>query len=87
MNEHDLERTIIEHANGFTIVSTRIVEPSTEPSVLSSQCEHVFYSQVPIKVAWLFIVRYDPRGWPIKHNVAEEYDIKEEYDVEEQVVV
>jgi hypothetical protein len=29
MNEHDPERTIIEHANGFTMVNTRTFEPGT----------------------------------------------------------
>ena len=29
MNERDVERTIIEHANGFTMVNTRAIEPGT----------------------------------------------------------
>ena len=29
MNECDTERTIIEHANGFTMVNTRALEPGT----------------------------------------------------------
>ena len=39
MNKHDLERTLIEHANGFTMVNTREIEPGIEPYVLPSQCE------------------------------------------------
>ena len=39
MNERYPERTVIEHANGFTMVNTRALEPGTEPYVLSSQCE------------------------------------------------
>ena len=62
MNECDTERIVLEHANGFTMVNTRALEPSTEPYVLPSQCEHVFYSEVPGKAGWSYIVRYDPRG-------------------------
>ena len=39
MNECDLERTIIEHANRFTMVNTRALEPKIEPYVLPIQCE------------------------------------------------
>ena len=39
--------------------------------VFPSQCEQVFYSEVPGRVGWSFVVRYDPRGRPLKHNVAE----------------
>ena len=31
MNEHGLERTVIEHANGFNMVNKRALEPSTDP--------------------------------------------------------
>ena len=34
MNAHDLERTVIEHANGFTMVKTMILETTKEPYVL-----------------------------------------------------
>jgi hypothetical protein len=87
MNERDPERTIIEHANGFTMVNTRTVESGTELYVLPSQCEQVFYSDVPGKAGWSYVVRYDPRGRLVKYNVAEEDDIEEEDDAEEQVVV
>ena len=49
MNERDTERIVIEHANVFTMVNTRALEPSTEPYVLPSQCEQAFYSEVPGK--------------------------------------
>jgi hypothetical protein len=39
IHEHDSERTVIEHDNGFTMVNTRAFEPGTEPYVLPSQCE------------------------------------------------
>ena len=39
MNEHDPERTVIEHANGFTMVNTRALELGIEPYVLPVQCE------------------------------------------------
>ena len=32
------------------------------------------------------VFRYDPRGRPVKHNVAEDDEIEEEDDVEEQGV-
>ena len=80
MNERDPERTIIEHANGFTMVNTRELEPSTEPYVLPSQCERVFYSEVPGKAGWSYIVRYNPRGISVKYNAVEEEDNVEEED-------
>ena len=49
LNQRDPDRTIIEHDNGFTMVNTRFFEPGMEPYVLPSQCEHVFYSEVPGK--------------------------------------
>ena len=42
MNECDPKRTVIEHANGFTMVNTRAFQPSIGPYVLPSQCEKVF---------------------------------------------
>ena len=41
-HEHDPERTIIEHDNGFTMVNIRASELGVEPCVLPSQCEQVF---------------------------------------------
>jgi hypothetical protein len=58
----------------------------TKTYVLPSQCEQVFYSEVPGKVGWSYIVRYDPRGRPVKYNVPEEDDIEEEEDAEEHEV-
>jgi len=66
MHAHDPERNVIEHDNGFTMVNTRAFEPGTEPYVLPSQCEQVFYSEVPGKAGWSYVVRYDPRGRPVK---------------------
>jgi len=43
MNERDPKRIVIEHANGFTMVNTRALEPGIEPYVLPIQCEQVFY--------------------------------------------
>jgi hypothetical protein len=39
MNEHDPKRTVIEHANGFTMVNTRTFEPGTKTYVLPRKCE------------------------------------------------
>ena len=49
MHEHDPERNVIKHANGFTMVNARAFEPGTEPYVLPSQCEQVFYSRYRVK--------------------------------------
>jgi hypothetical protein len=84
INERDPEITVIQHDNGFTMVNTRTFEPGLEIYVLPIQCEKVFYCEVPGKPGWLFVVRYDPRGRPVKYNVLEEDDIQElEGDTEE----
>ena len=85
LNENVPERTIIEHDNVFTMVNTRLIKRArNEPYVLLSQCEQVFYSEVPGKPGWSFVVRHDPRGRSIKYNVVEEKDTKElEDDVDD----
>lgn len=88
MNEHDPKRTVIEHANGFTMVSTRMLELGAQPYVLPSQCEYVFSLEVPSKVSWSYVVRYDPRGRPVRYDAVEEDDIEEkDHDLEEKVDV
>ena len=71
LNQHDPDRTIIEHDNGFTMVNTRLFKQGTEPYVLPSQCEQVFYSKVLGKAGWSFIVRHNPRGRSVKYKVEE----------------
>ena len=86
MNQRDPNRNIIEHDNGFTMVNTRLFEPGTEPYVLPSQCEQVFYSKVPGKASWSFVVRHNPRGRMVKYNLDdgnEEGSLEEEDDDEE----
>ena len=85
MNERDPDRTVIQHANGFTMVNTRNVERGSKPYVLPSQCEQVFYSKIPGRGGWSFVVRHDPRGRTIKYNVAEgnEEGLEEEFNVED----
>ena len=78
MHERDPERIVIEHDNGFTMVNTRAFEPGIEPYVLPSQCEQVFYSEVPGKAGWSYVVRYDPRGRLVKYNHVEDEDNQEE---------
>ena len=34
-------------------------------------------------MVWSYVVRYDPRGRPVKYNVVEEDENEEEDDVEE----
>ena len=65
------------------MVNTWSTEPITNHYSLLSQCKQVFYSEVPSRAGWSFVVRYDLRERPIKYNVVEDYDIEEEYDVEE----
>ena len=42
------------------MVNTRELEPGIDPYVLPSQCEQVFYSEVPGKENFSYIIRYDP---------------------------
>ena len=53
------------------MVNTRLFEPGMEPYVLLSQHEQVFYSEVPYRGGWSFVVRHDPRGRSVKYNVEE----------------
>jgi len=69
MNKHDPKRTIIEHYNEFIMVNTRMLKPGTELYALPSQCDQVFYSDVPSKERWSYVFIYDPSGRPIKYNV------------------
>ena len=73
LNQRDPDKTIIEHDNGFTMVNTRLFEPGTKPYVLPSQCEQVFYYEVPGRGGWSFSMRHDPRGRLVKYNV-EDYN-------------
>ena len=59
MHECDPERIVIEHANGFTMVDTKEFESGTVTYVLPSQCEQVFYSKLPGKASWSYVVRFD----------------------------
>jgi hypothetical protein len=47
MHERDEERTVIQHANGFPMIKTMMFERGNDCYVFPSQCEHVFYSNVP----------------------------------------
>ena len=67
------------------MINTRSFEPvGDEPYVLPSQCEQVFYSEVPHKQGWSFVVRHDPRGRPIKYNVMEEEDIEDDEEADDE---
>jgi hypothetical protein len=82
MHEHDKEITIIQHANGFSMIKTTVFEKENDHYVFPSQYEQVFYSKVPGKMDWSFVVISDPRGRLVKYTVDEEDDIEEEYDLE-----
>ena len=61
MHECDEERTVIQHANRFPMIKTKMFERGHDRYVFPSQCEHVFYSNVIGERDWSFVVRYDPR--------------------------
>jgi hypothetical protein len=63
------------------MIKTTVFEKTNDRYVFQSQCEQVFYSNVPGRRDWSFVVRYDPRGRPIKYTIYEEDDIEEEDDV------
>jgi hypothetical protein len=86
MHECDEERTIIQHVNGFSMIKTTVFEREHDRYVFPSQCEHVFYSKILGERDWSFVVRYDPRGRPVKYtHVHEEDDIEEEDDAPYQI--
>ena len=58
----------------------REFEPGTEPYLFPSQCEQVFYSEVPGKAGWSYVVRNAPRGRPIKYNHVDDEDNHKEED-------
>ena len=66
----------------FRWLKQQFLKKENDHYVFPSQCEQVFYSKVPGKRDWSFVVRYDPRGRPVKYNVDEEDDIEEEDDLE-----
>ena len=67
------------------MVNTRLFELGTKLYVLSSQFEHVFYSEVPGKVGWSFVMRHNPRGRSVKYNLEEDNEegLEEEDDDED----
>lgn len=69
IHERDSERTLIEHANGFSIPDTRNINIGLERDVLPRKCEQVFYIDVLGKVGSWYVFRYDPRGRPRKYNL------------------
>ena len=72
LNWFDLDRAIIEHANGFTMVNTKSPKPRTlEPYFLPNQREHVFYWEFLGIMGWSFVIRHDPRGRVVKYNLNE----------------
>ena len=81
MHERDEESTVIQHANGFPMIKKIVFERGCDRYVFPNQCEHVFYSNVLGERDWSFVVRYYPRGRPIKYtHLQEEDDIEDQED-------
>ena len=81
MHERDEERNVIQHDNVFPMIKTMVFERGHDRYVFPRQCEHVFYSNVPGERDWSFVVRYDPRGRPVKYtHLQEEDDIEDQED-------
>jgi hypothetical protein len=81
MHERAEERTVIQHANRFPMIKTTVFKRGHDHYVFPSQYDQVFYSNVPCERDWSFVVRYDPRGRPIKHtHLQEEDDIEDKED-------
>jgi hypothetical protein len=60
---------------------TTVFERGHDRYVFRSQCEQVFYSNVPGERDWSFVVRYDPIGRPVKYtHLQEEDDIEDQED-------
>jgi hypothetical protein len=83
MHEHDEERTVIQHANGFRMIKTTVFERGHYLYVFPSQYERVFYSNVPGERDWSFVVRLIPRGRPIKYTHLQEEDDSSDEENEE----
>jgi len=66
------ERTIIDHENGISMINTTMYKLDTKPYILPTQCENVFVSRVLGRASWLYVVRFDPRGRPIKYIFSKE---------------
>jgi hypothetical protein len=63
------------------MIKTTLFERGHDRYFFPSQCEQVFYSNVPGERDWSFFVRYDPRGRPIKYtHLQEEDDIEDQED-------
>jgi hypothetical protein len=63
------------------MIKTTVFEIGHDSYVFPSQCEQVFYSNVPGDRDWSFVVRYDPRGRSIKYtHLQEEDDIEYQED-------
>jgi hypothetical protein len=68
MHERDEERNIIQHDNGFLMIKKMVFERGHDRYVFPSQCDQIFYSNVPCERDWSFVVRYDPRGRTITYT-------------------
>ena len=76
-----MRKELLFNANGFPMIKTTMFERGHDRYVFPSQCEHVFYSNVSGERDWSFVVRYDPRGGPIKYtHLQEEDDIEDQED-------
>jgi hypothetical protein len=67
------------------MIKTMVFERGHDRYVFPSQCEQVFYSNVLGERDWSFVVRYDPRGRPIKYTHLQEEDIEDQEDDSDQI--
>ena len=51
LNQHDPDRTIIEHDNGFTMVNTRLFEPKRRPMFFQDNVNMYFTQRFQVKWA------------------------------------
>ena len=66
------------------MVNTRLFEGGMVPMFFQANVKKVFYSEVPGKANWSFVVRHNPRGRPVKYNLEKgnEEGLEEEDDDE-----
>ena len=73
MDEHDLYRIVIENTNWFMKININLSHLGIESYVLPIQHGLIFNSEVPHKLGWSYVMRYESRRMDVKYIVLEEY--------------